>query len=105
LNQAENRNAGGRGAKAPHNKMTCRQFVALISTYRDGELSTAASQSFWHHSRNCVRCSDYLKGYELTVSAVKRIAEDSRDPSESESMPKSLVRKILGNRPKRRSGS
>jgi anti-sigma factor RsiW len=84
----------------PRNKMTCREFVGLIPAYRDGELSSADRQSFSEHTCKCGRCSHYLKGYELTVSTTKRIAEDSRDPGET-MMPKSLVSRILSHKLKR----
>jgi hypothetical protein len=41
------------------------------------------------------------KRYELTISATKGIAEDSRDSGEM-MMPESLVRRILGHRSNRR---
>ena len=81
----------------PRSELTCRRFVSLIRDLRDDELSDVDRGSFLQHSQKCERCADYLKGYELTIIAIKRISEDSRDPRES-TMPKSLVRKILGNR-------
>jgi hypothetical protein len=45
-----------------------------------------------------------LKGYELTISAIKRIAGDSLDPNEA-AIPKSLVSRILSARSKLQSGS
>ncbi len=88
----------------PRNKMTCREFVGLIPAYRDGELSAAHRQSFSEHIGKCGRCLDYLKGYELTVSATKRIAEDASDHDDT-TMPNSLVRKILSHGLKHRIGS
>ena len=85
-------------------KLTCREFVGLIRRLRDNELSDADRRSLLQHRGECARCSDYLKGYELTISAAKRIAEDSRDSSETV-MPKSLVNRILDNRFKNGSGS
>ena len=85
-------------------ELTCREFVALIRRLRDHELSDVDRRSFLQHRAECVRCSDYLKGYELTISAAKRIAEDSRDSGEK-TMPKFLVTKILGARQKLQSGS
>ncbi len=79
----------------PRNKMTCREFVGLIRGYRDGELSSTDRQSFSQHGAACARCSNYLKGYELTISTVRRIGEDSR--AGELTIPKSLVRKILGD--------
>ena len=86
------------------NELTCREFVGLIRGLRDDELSDVDRRSFLQHRAKCVRCSQYLKGYELTISEAKRIAEDSRDSGET-MMPKSLVSKILGARLKRPSAS
>ena len=85
-------------------ELTCREFVGLIRRFRDDELSDVDRRSFLQHRGECARCSDYLKGYDLTISAAKRIAEDSRDSGEA-TMPKSLVSKILDARLKRQSAS
>ena len=85
-------------------ELTCREFVGLIRRLRDDELSDVDRRSFLQHRGECARCSDYLKGYELTIGAAKRIAEDSRDSGEK-TMPKSLVSKILDARLKLQSGS
>jgi hypothetical protein len=85
-------------------ELTCREFVGLIRRLRDDELSDVDRRSFLQHRGECARCSDYLKGYGLTISAAKRIAEDSRDSGEK-TMPKSLVSKILDARVKRQRGS
>jgi anti-sigma factor RsiW len=84
--------------------ITCREFVVLIRALRDGELSDTDRRSFSQHARKCGRCSDYLKGYELTISATKRMADDANDSAET-MIPKSLVSRILGARPKRPSPS
>jgi hypothetical protein len=84
--------------------LTCREFVSLIRRLRDDELSDVDRRSFLQHRGECARCSEYLKGYELTISAAKRIAEDSRDSGET-TMPKSLVSRILSVRRKLQSGS
>ena len=85
-------------------ELTCREFIGLIRRLRDDELSEVDRRSFLQHRAECARCSGYLKEYELTISAAKRIAEDSRDSSETV-MPKSLVNRILDNRLKNGSGS
>jgi hypothetical protein len=85
-------------------ELTCREFVGLIRRLRDNELSDVDRRSFLQHRGECARCSEYLKGYELTISAAKRIAEDSCDSGER-TMPKSLVTKILDARVKLQSGS
>ena len=86
------------------NELTCREFVGLIRRLRDDELSDVDRRTFLQHRAKCVRCSDYLRGYELTISAAKRVAEDSRDPGET-MISKSLVNRILDSRLKNGSGS
>src|SRR5271156_4894387 len=83
-------------------ELTCREFVGLIRRLRDYELSDVDRRTFLQHRAKCIRCSDYLKGYELTISAVKRMAEDSRHSSET--VPKSLVNRILGRKKKKKRG-
>jgi hypothetical protein len=85
-------------------ELTCREFVGLICRLPDDEWSDVDRRSFLQHRANCAQCSDYLKGYELTISATRRLAEDSRDSGEK-TMPKSLVSKILDVRLKRQRGS
>jgi hypothetical protein len=85
-------------------ELTCREFVGLIRGLRDDELSDVDRRSFFQHGRKCARCAHYLKGYELTISAIKRTAEDSLDPNET-TMPTSLVSRILSKRLKMQSGS
>ena len=80
----------------PRSELTCHEFVDLIRGLGDEELSDVERRSFLQHRRKCARCSNYLKGYELTISATKRIANGSRDPLETP-IPKSLVEKILGH--------
>jgi hypothetical protein len=86
-----------------HSKMTCREFVGLIPAFRDGELSETDRESFAHHGWNCRRCSAYLRGYELTVRATKRIAADTRGTNET-TIPKSLASRILSDK-RKKSGS
>ncbi len=85
----------------PRSELTCREFVALIRRLREDGLSDVDRRLFLQHRAKCRRCADYLKGYELTISATKGIAEDSRDFGK-EMMPESLVRRILGNKSNRR---
>jgi len=85
-------------------EITCREFVSLIRALREGELSGADRRSFLQHGRECARCTHYLRGYELTIGAIKRISEESLDPNET-TIPRPLVRRILSNRLKPGSNS
>ena len=85
-------------------EIRCRAFVGLIRALREAELSDSDRRSFFQHGAKCVRCAHYLKGYELTISAIKRIGEDLLDSSETK-MPTSLVSRILTKRLKAQNGS
>lgn len=87
----------------PRKQMTCREFVHLIPAFRESELSETHRQAFSRHSETCPRCTNYLRGYELTITATKRAA-DSRAQDET-TMPKILVSRILGDRLTQRNGS
>lgn len=93
-----------RKTQAVPREITCREFVGLIRALREAELSDADRQSFLQHGGKCARCAQYLRGYELTISAIKRIGEDSPDLNQTK-MPKSLVSRILRNRSKLQSSS
>jgi hypothetical protein len=78
-------------------ELTCREFVGLIRGLREDELSEVDRRLFLVHRAKCRRCADYLKGYELTISATKGIVEASRN-SDEKMMPESLVRRILDHK-------
>jgi hypothetical protein len=82
-------------------ELTCRAFVGLIRRLREDELSDIDRRLFLQHRAKCRRCAEYLKGYELTISAAKGIAEDSRDSAKM-MMPESLVRRILDHKSNQR---
>jgi anti-sigma factor RsiW len=77
-------------------EITCREFVGLIHALREDELGDHDRRSFLQHSRKCPKCAHYLTGFERTISAVKRMAEDSSGPDVT-TMPDSLVGKILSD--------
>ena len=81
--------------------LTCRAFVGLIRRLREDELSDVDRRLFLQHRAKCRRCTEYLKGYELTISATKGIAKDSRDSGKM-MVPESLVRRILARTTNRR---
>jgi len=82
-------------------RMTCREFVGLIPAYLDAELGRTDAGRFDQHARDCRRCSDYLKGYELTVNAARR-SKDLGDENRTK-LPQPLVRWILNAAPRPRS--
>ncbi len=74
--------------------MTCREFIGLLSEYRDGEL--ALRHRIWadEHIGRCEKCTGYLRGYELITLLIKESVERP-DASGEGKLPEDLVQRIL----------
>lgn len=74
--------------------MTCREFIGLLSQYRDGEL--APRHRIWadEHGARCEKCTGYLRGYERTTLLIKESVERPGASGE-EKLPEDLVQRIL----------
>ena len=48
----------------------CRQAVALMSDYLDGQLSLRDSQRLEAHLAECPHCSEYIDQLRVTISAL-----------------------------------
>jgi hypothetical protein len=74
--------------------MTCREFIGLLSEYRDYEL--APRQRIWadEHIARCDNCMGYLRGYNRTTVLIKESVEPS-DASGEVKPPEDLVQRIL----------
>jgi predicted anti-sigma-YlaC factor YlaD len=78
-------------------KMSCREFVELIGTYRDGDLPKSQHSAFAVHMSECPKCRAYLNSYEATL----RLARAAIKPSEQEDtnrIPEDLVKSILARK-------
>jgi anti-sigma factor RsiW len=73
--------------------MTCRELIAFLERYRDGELSERQRSTFDAHLAVCPDCVHYLDSYDKTV----QLSRDAFDPAE---IPEDLVRAILDARSK-----
>jgi anti-sigma factor RsiW len=79
--------------------MTCRELIAFLMAYLDGELPAASRVRFDEHLAVCPACVAYLKTYRQTIALGK---EAFRDPGAvPDEVPEDLVRAILASRPER----
>jgi len=77
--------------------LTCRDAVAFLDDYFDGDLSAVQRTAFESHLTDCADCITYLRSYEETVrlgkAAFDRLDEPAGDP-----LPKQLIDAIIAAR-------
>ena len=74
--------------------MTCREFIAFLMGYLDGELAAAEAESFEAHLATCRHCDAYLDSYRATVELGQRVCRDL-EGEVPEDVPEDLVQAIL----------
>jgi hypothetical protein len=76
--------------------MTCREFISLLSQYRDSEV--VPQQRIWadEHIARCWKCAGYLRGYERTTVLIKESVEGP-DALGEEKLPEDLAQRILAS--------
>ena len=52
-------------------RLSCKQRLALLCDYLDGELSPSAKQVVAAHRRSCLPCGQVLASLKRTVSALR----------------------------------
>ena len=57
--------------------MTCRQVVALVTEYLEGNLSEADRRRFDEHLQGCRGCTTYLAQMRTTLSLLGRLDAES----------------------------
>jgi len=72
-------------------EITCRQLIAFIASYVDGDLDEPARMAFERHLTGCRSCRAYLQSYRETMSLTIAIATD--EPLTD--VPEELVQAIL----------
>ena len=77
--------------------MTCRELVAFLSAYLDGELPSEERIRFDAHLAACPECAAYLRTFAATAKLVK-VAFDHPDDPVTADVPEELVRAILAAR-------
>jgi anti-sigma factor RsiW len=53
-------------------ELVCRQAVALVSDYVDGQLSDRDRARLEHHLAGCAHCTEYLAQVRRTIEALGR---------------------------------
>jgi anti-sigma factor RsiW len=56
--------------------MVCRDAVALMTAYLDGELASRERERLEAHLAECPHCSEYLAQIRITIDAIGRAEVD-----------------------------
>ena len=56
--------------------LVCRDAVALMTSYLDGELDRRDRDRLEAHLADCPHCSEYLAQLRVTVNALGRVSPD-----------------------------
>jgi hypothetical protein len=64
-------------------RMTCKEFVGLVTEYLEGALPPDERERFEAHLAGCDRCPNYLDQMRQTITLVGRLSEDNLDPAAS----------------------
>jgi anti-sigma factor RsiW len=76
--------------------MNCRDVVAFLMDYLDGELAPEVRQHFDAHLDECPDCVSYLDSYRETLRLTREVgAADAANPPEA---PEALIQAILSAR-------
>jgi anti-sigma factor RsiW len=70
---------------------TCRDVIAYLMAYLDGDLPAPQRAEFERHLSLCPSCVNYLESYKETVLLGKAAMKDAR---ELENVPEGLIRAI-----------
>lgn len=66
--------------------ITCRQAVALVTAYLDGNLSRGERDLFEAHLADCEHCTEHLRQIRATVALTGRIRDEDLDPRAREDL-------------------
>jgi anti-sigma factor RsiW len=70
----------------PPLEITCKEFVELVTAYRDGVLPERDKARFECHTQHCPGCRAYLQQYRLTVDALRSVPPETVEPDNLEEL-------------------
>ncbi len=76
--------------------LDCRELIAFLADYLDGELAPEVRDAFELHLSLCPACVDYLANYRETLRLERRAFE--ADAGIPDDVPEELVAAILAAR-------
>jgi anti-sigma factor RsiW len=59
-----------------HRDLVCREAVALMTDYLEGDISARDKARLEHHLAGCPHCSEYLAQLRVTIDALGHVEPD-----------------------------
>ena len=66
--------------------ITCRQVVALVTAYLDGQLPRGEHDLFEQHLAECEDCTEHVRQIRATVALTGQAPVDELDPAAREDL-------------------
>lgn len=66
--------------------ITCREVVALVTTYLDGGLEKGEHELFEAHLAECEDCTQHVRQIQATVVLTGQVRDDDLDPQAREDL-------------------
>jgi anti-sigma factor RsiW len=66
--------------------ITCREVVALVTTYLDGGLAKGEHELFEAHLSECEGCTEHVQQIQATVALTGQVRDDDLDPHAREDL-------------------
>jgi anti-sigma factor RsiW len=79
----------------------CREILAGISAYLDGDLNATACDAIERHCHSCSRCASLVRGLRKTVGLCRQAASAPLPPSVRQRARDSVQRLLDQEDPKR----
>lgn len=70
--------------KDPLAKMSCQQFVEIVTDYLERQLDEARRLWTDEHLAECDACRNYLEQMRLTIAALRGLADEELDVAQRE---------------------
>ena len=67
-------------------RMSCKEFVELVTEYFEGALSDEDTLRFEQHIDDCFWCGRYLEQMRVTITTVGHIEEDDISPDAKDAL-------------------
>ena len=76
-------------------RITCKEFVELVTSHLDGTLADEDRIRFECHSERCPGCRAYLQQFRLTLDALASVHREEVEPENLDQ----LVRAFMDSKP------
>ncbi len=74
--------------------MNCQQWLDLLESFLDDELSSEIRHEFEQHTHGCSCCGHYLESYRLTIRLTRQLKREALPSSIAQRMREKFLQAI-----------